>query len=229
MLKIFCLLDLCSFLGISAKFSPLEVSSFIGKTGHIRWTTLLIIGWNFALDALTLWAMSSLDPFSLLFISTHCHQANAIFTTFVGICVHYVHPLVYAIDSLYLLLVGHRIARLLDAPPFRDAQGFGSSRRQAIIAFLAIFTVNNFLFWEFYKVAYIFKNLDGDGGGGGAEPEVQEFRSSDLQWQRALCVVAIYNVTVFNFLNCYILHYSQQCTYASLKVLLKKVILGIFF
>ena len=186
---------------------------------------MLIIGWNFALDALTLWALNSLDPFSLIFISTRCHQANAIFTTFVGICVHYVHPLVYALDSLYLLLVGHRIARLLDAPPFRASGGFGSNRRQAVIAFLAIFTVNNFLFWEFYKVAYIFKNLD-DGGG---EPEVQKFSAVGSQWQRVFVVVAIYNVTVFNFLNCYILHYSQQCTYASLKVLLKKVILGIFF
>lgn len=196
-----------SLLGLTPKF-PLVASSFTSKTHNIRWTNLLILIWNFGLNVLTFYALGFLDPFSLLFISTHCYQANSIFTNFVGICVNYVHPLVYAIDSMYLLSAGHRIARLLDALSFRS-QGFGSTRRQAIISFVIVFTVNNFLFWEFYKVAFTFRS-SGDVG--------QEFRACPW-WQEVLCVVAMYIVTVFNFVNCYILHYSQQCTYGSLKVL----------
>lgn len=194
-------------MGLTPKF-PLTTFSFIFiKSSTIQWTNILIVCWNLGLNALTLFALGFLDPFSLLFISNHCHQANTIFTTFVSICVNYVHPLVYAVDSAYLLWSGHRIARLLDAPPFRT-HGFGSNRREAIIAFLLIFTVNNFLFWEFYKVSFVFRSF-GDGEA--------KFRSGP-QWQEVFCVMAMYIVTVFNFVNCYILHYSQQCTYISLKV-----------
>lgn len=158
--------------------------------------TIFIWLWNSILNATIIYVFIKFDPLSVKIVLHMCHQSKPIFLFFLHVCVGYVHPLVFAIDSAYLMINAHKIARLLDLPCFGSVY---RNEKKCRIIFAVIIAVNHLFVLEFILIKMQFNGFN--------EPI----------WKTVLSAVSIYTVCTYTFVNCYAIHYAQHAIYCTFK------------
>lgn len=158
--------------------------------------TIAIWVWNLILNAVIVFVFIKFDPVvSVKIVLNMCQNSKPIFLFF-HVCVVYVHPLVYALDSAYLIINAHKIIRLLDLPCFETVY---SNMRKSQKIFAMIIIVNHFFVLEFILI------------------KLQFIGFNEPLWKAFLSVVSIYGVCTYSLVNCYVIHYTHHATYCTFK------------